>query len=54
MPKDEAPAPKPGRAQGLAVVGFCPNVRDVTHQHRGKLFAIVGVPLPKPPEEEES
>jgi len=31
-----------------------PNVKDVTAQHRGKLFAIVGVPVPKLPEDEET
>jgi hypothetical protein len=30
-----------------------PRMKDVTHQHRGKLFAIVGVPVRKRPEEEE-
>ena len=54
--KDEAPAPKPpgdGERKGRRWV-LPPNVKDVTAQQRGKLFAIVGVPVPKPPKEEEA
>ena len=47
--KPEAPGSKPsdGERKGRRWV-LPPNVKDVTAQQRGKLFAIVGVPVPKP------
>ena len=52
----EAPDPKPPSSTELKGRRWVlpPNVKDVTAQQRGKLFAIVGVPVRKRPEEEEA